>query len=71
MEHADGELDGRRSRPLNFGRERCTLATRWGASVSFEFEGNQVRLIGRTNPSGGRADVYLDGVKQLACGIDF
>ncbi len=40
------------------------------ASVSFEFEGNQVRLIGRADPKGGRADVYLDGVKQL-CGIDF
>ena len=41
-----------------------------GASVSIEFEGNQVRLIGRADPNGGRADVYLDGVKQL-CGIDF
>lgn len=41
-----------------------------GASVSFEFEGNQVRLIGCADPNGGKADVYLDGVKQL-CGIDF
>jgi hypothetical protein len=41
-----------------------------GASVSYEFEGNQVRLIGRADQQGGRADVYLDGVKQL-CGIDF
>jgi hypothetical protein len=41
-----------------------------GAAASFEFEGNQVRLIGRADPEGGRADVYLDGVKQL-CGIDF
>lgn len=41
-----------------------------GASVSFDFEGNQVRLIGRADPNGGKADVYLDGVKQL-CGIDF
>jgi hypothetical protein len=41
-----------------------------GASVSIEFEGNQVRLIGRADPNGGRADIYLDGVKQL-CGIDF
>ncbi len=40
------------------------------ASASFEFEGNQVRLIGRADQEGGRADVYLDGVKQL-CGIDF
>jgi hypothetical protein len=41
-----------------------------GAGVSLDFAGNQVRLIGRADPSGGRADVYLDGVKQL-CGIDF
>jgi hypothetical protein len=41
-----------------------------GASMSFEFTGDQVRLIGRADPRGGRADVYLDGVKQL-CGIDF
>jgi hypothetical protein len=40
------------------------------ASVSFEFDGNQVRLIGRADPHGGKADVYLDGEKQL-CGIDF
>jgi hypothetical protein len=41
-----------------------------GAAMSFEFEGNQVRLIGCADPSGGKADVYLDGVKQL-CGIDY
>ena len=41
-----------------------------GASASFEFTGNQVRLVGRADPHGGKADVYLDGVKQL-CGIDF
>ena len=41
-----------------------------GASVSFEFDGNQVRLIGRADPERRPADVYLDGVKQL-CGIDF
>ena len=35
-----------------------------------DFHGNQVRLVGRADPSGGKADVYLDGVKQL-CGIDF
>lgn len=40
-----------------------------GASVSFTFEGHQVRLIGRADPQGGRADLYLDGVKQL-CGLD-
>ncbi len=41
-----------------------------GAEASFEFEGNQVRLLGKVEPGGGRADMYLDGVKQL-CGIDF
>jgi hypothetical protein len=46
------------------------IAETAGASVSFEFKGNQVRLIGRADPNGGRADVYLDGEKQL-CGIDF
>ena len=41
-----------------------------GASATFSFEGNQVRLVGRAAAEGGLADVYLDGVKQL-CGIDF
>jgi hypothetical protein len=55
--------------PEGAGR-RLHMASRAGASVSFEFTGNQVRLIGRADPEGGRADVYLDGVRQLA-GIDF
>ncbi|MFB3826602.1 MAG: malectin domain-containing carbohydrate-binding protein [Bryobacteraceae bacterium] len=41
-----------------------------GAEMRFAFTGNQVRVIGRTGPSGGRADVFVDGVKQAA-GIDF
>jgi hypothetical protein len=45
-------------------------AEKAGAAVSFEFEGNQFRLIGRADIDGGKADVYLDGAKQL-CGIDF
>ncbi len=48
---------------------RMRVAEVVGASASFEFTGNQVRLVGRADPNGGRADVYLDGVKQL-CGID-
>ena len=44
------------------------LAT--GSARSFKFKGNQVRLLGKVGPEGGRADVYLDGVKQLAL-IDF
>ena len=40
-----------------------------GASVACSFTGNQVRLLGSAGPDGGRADVYLDGVKQLV-GLD-
>jgi Malectin domain len=36
-----------------------------GAAVTAQFTGNQVRLIGRVDPAGGLADVYLDDVKQL------
>jgi len=36
-----------------------------GTAVSARFAGNQVRLIGRADPFGGLADVYLDGEKQL------
>jgi hypothetical protein len=46
------------------------VASAAGASATLEFEGNQVRLIGRSGPSGGMADIYLDDVKQLV-GIDF
>ena len=49
---------------------RLRVASQQGAAASFTFEGNQVRVIGRADPRGGKADVYLDGVKQL-CGIDF
>jgi hypothetical protein len=41
-----------------------------GAEVQIEFSGNQMRLIGAVSPRGGKAEIYLDGVKQLA-GIDF
>jgi len=40
-----------------------------GAAATCRFQGNQVRLIGRADPSGGLADVYLDGARQLV-GID-
>jgi hypothetical protein len=36
---------------------------------SFSFAGNQVRVVGRFDPAGGLADVFVDDVKQLA-GID-
>lgn len=41
-----------------------------GGRLRYAFNGNQVRLLGTVGPEGGRADVYLDGEKQLA-GIDF
>jgi hypothetical protein len=41
-----------------------------GAAMEFRFTGNQVRLIGSVGPRGGKADVYVDGTKQLV-GIDF
>lgn len=45
------------------------VASSEGASASFTFSGNQVRLVGTVGPDGGQADVVLDGKKQLA-GID-
>ncbi|MBN1911097.1 MAG: hypothetical protein JW818_15225 [Pirellulales bacterium] len=40
-----------------------------GSEATFTFDGNQVRLLGRAGPNGGKADIYLDGVKQPA-GLD-
>jgi hypothetical protein len=40
------------------------------ASVTAVFQGNQVRVIGRAEPHGGQADVFVDGVLQ-AVFIDF
>lgn len=45
--------------------ERLHVSESAGAAMSAQFEGNQVRLIGRADPSGGLADVFLDGEKQL------
>jgi hypothetical protein len=41
------------------------VADTQGAAMTVAFEGNQVRLIGRADPSGGEAAMYLDGAKQL------
>lgn len=41
------------------------VSTAAGASVSYSFTGNQVRLIGRVGRGGGRADVFLDGIVQF------
>jgi hypothetical protein len=35
-----------------------------GAAMTFQFSGNQVRLLGVVGPDGGWADAYVDGVKQ-------
>ncbi len=35
-----------------------------GATMTFPFSGNQVRLLGVVGPQGGWADAFLDGVKQ-------
>ncbi len=40
------------------------VANTSGATMTHRFNGNQVRLIGRADSSGGLADVYLDGVRQ-------
>jgi hypothetical protein len=41
------------------------VSTQQGASVSYAFTGNQVRLVGGVKTSGGQADIFVDGVKQL------
>ena len=35
-----------------------------GATMTFPFSGNQVRLLGVVGPEGGWAEAFLDGVKQ-------
>lgn len=40
-------------------------ASQAGASVTYRFTGNQVRLVGSAGPRGGLADVFLDDMKQL------
>jgi len=41
------------------------ISAQAGASRTLSFAGNQVRVIGSVDTGGGRADVYLDGKKQL------
>lgn len=36
-----------------------------GATMTFRFTGNQLRLLGTVGPNGGWGDAYIDGVKQL------
>jgi hypothetical protein len=44
--------------------------TKRTASMSFAFTGNQVRLVGRVQETGGLADAYVDDMKQLVP-VDF
>ncbi len=55
-----GESDGKAPRQMS---------VQAGASVSYQFRGNQVRLLGAVGKAGGLADVYVDGAKELV-GID-
>jgi malectin (di-glucose binding ER protein) len=41
----------------------CT--SKKGASITADFHGNQIRLIGHAGPFGGRAEVFIDDVKQI------
>jgi hypothetical protein len=52
------------------GATHSRVTTEEKASVTYSFEGNQVRVFGEVSPEGGLADVFLDDVRQLA-GIDF
>ena len=56
------------ARPGSFGGT-VKKSSESGAAFSYDFSGNQVRLIGSLGPDGGKADVYVDGVKQIV-GID-
>ena len=40
------------------------VSSQAGATMTYQFRGNQVRLVGRAGERGGLADVYIDDVKQ-------
>jgi hypothetical protein len=44
------------------GSFRCTDQS--GATMTFRFSGNQVRLLAVAGPDGGWADAFIDGIKQ-------
>ena len=41
------------------------VASQAGASASYTFVGNRVQLVGSVRETGGRAEVVIDGIKQL------
>jgi len=61
--------DGQRDVVVSGSRSECGSVPLEAGGTPAQFHGNQVRLIGDVGPSGGLADVFLDGVRQL-CGID-
>ncbi|HBO45033.1 MAG TPA: hypothetical protein DD670_14110, partial [Planctomycetaceae bacterium] len=48
----------------NAWNEALSVSRTKGAASTYEFTGNQVRVIGSVDTDGGRAEVYLDGEKQ-------
>lgn len=72
MEEDGLQFKGRWSAEANAGAHGGSLfaTSTAGAQMEFKFIGNQVRLVGGVGPQGGKADVYVDGVKQLV-GIDY
>jgi hypothetical protein len=54
--------------PQDLGGQ-ARVASALGANMTFPFVGNQVRLVGRVDPAGGFAEIYVDDVKQLV-GLD-
>jgi hypothetical protein len=62
-----GKWQGEARAPHGIGAVQ--ISAQQGAGVSYQFRGNQIRLLGQVGKSGGLADVYLDGVEQLV-GID-
>jgi len=62
--------DGQRDVVMSGPRSGCGSVPLEAGGSPAQFNGNQVRIIGDVGPSGGLADVFLDGEKQL-CGIDF
>jgi hypothetical protein len=49
----------------SFGPQPNVISHQPGATATWTFTGNQVRVIGDVGAEAGLADVYLDGVKQL------
>lgn len=71
-------VEGRGDPQVFSGPRQATCGGAWpepdsadqpGASITWTFRGNQVRLLGDFAPDGGLADVYLDGTRQLV-GLD-